>query len=100
MNGFILFNDPQALAESEAAGLENMAVVKDEAVRRKLVPTHPFGCKRPLFSNRYYPTFNLPQVELVTDRVERLTENGVVTSDGKLREVDVVILATGLNGNG
>ena len=70
-------------------------MVRDPEVRAKLVPTHPFGCKRPLFSNRYYPVFNLPQVELVTDSVERITDTGIVTADGTLREVDVVILATG-----
>ncbi len=95
LNGFILFNDPAALSEAEAAGLANIEVVNDPAVRRKLVPTHPFGCKRPLFSNRYYPTFNLPQVELVTERIAHLSERGVVTADGREREVDVVIVATG-----
>jgi cation diffusion facilitator CzcD-associated flavoprotein CzcO len=70
-------------------------MVNDPAVRAKLKPTHPFGCKRPLFSNRYYPVFNLPQVELVTDRVTALTRDGVMTADGKERKVDVVILATG-----
>ena len=95
LNDFILFNDPEALREAEAAGLENLSCVRDPEVRAKLVPTHPFGCKRPLFSNRYYPVFNLPHVELVTDSVARITDTGVITADGTLREVDVVILATG-----
>ena len=95
LNQFILFNDAEVQAESTAAGLENIEVVKDEALRAKLVPTHPFGCKRPLFSNLYYPVFNLPQVELVTDNIERLSENAVVTDDGREREVDAVIFATG-----
>ncbi len=67
----------------------------DPELRQKLRPNHPFGCKRPLFSNRYYPVFNLPQVELVTDPIERITETGVMTRDGVLREVDVVVIATG-----
>lgn len=95
LNNFILFNDPELQRENEAAGLANIDVVEDPVVRAKLRPTHPFGCKRPLFSNRYYPTFNLPHVELVTDRIERLSESGVVTADGRTREVDVVIVATG-----
>jgi cation diffusion facilitator CzcD-associated flavoprotein CzcO len=57
-------------------------LTKDPELRKKLVPNHPFGCKRPLFSNLYYPIFNLPQVELVTDKIERLSKNGVVTADG------------------
>ncbi|MEQ8662814.1 MAG: NAD(P)/FAD-dependent oxidoreductase, partial [Gammaproteobacteria bacterium] len=95
LNNFILFNDPELQAQNEAAGLANIDVVKDPAVRAKLRPTHPFGCKRPLFSNRYYPTFNLPHVELVTERIERLSEHGVVTADGRERAVDCAIIATG-----
>ena len=34
---------------------------------RKLRPTHPYGCKRPLISNVYYPAFNQPNLELVTE---------------------------------
>ncbi|MCB1746881.1 MAG: NAD(P)/FAD-dependent oxidoreductase [Gammaproteobacteria bacterium] len=95
LNKFILFNDPELQAENTRLALENIEVVKDPAVRQALVPTHPFGCKRPLFSNLYYPTFNLPQVELVTDRIERLGAHGVVTADGRERAVDCVIVATG-----
>ncbi len=95
LNEFILFSDPAKQKEYTQLALDNMAVVKDPALRQKLVPNHPFGCKRPLFSNLYYPVFNLPQVELVTEKVERLSSKGVVTADGVEREVDTVILATG-----
>lgn len=95
LNDFILFDRPDALREYEAATIAHMAVVNDPAVRARLVPTHPFGCKRPLFSNLYYPTFNLPQVELVTEKVTALTGGAVVTADGREREVDAVIMATG-----
>ncbi len=95
LNEFILFSDPAKQHEYTQFALDNIAVVRDPELRRKLTPTHPFGCKRPLFSNVYYPVYNLPQVELVTDKVERLTRTGVVTADGVEREVDTVILATG-----
>ena len=95
LNEFILFSDPAKQNEYTQLARDNIAVVEDPALRQKLMPTHPFGCKRPLFSNLYYPVFNLPQVELVTDKVERLSKKGVVTADGVEREVDTVILATG-----
>ena len=95
LNEFILFSDPIKQREYTQFALDNIAVVKDPQLRSKLTPTHPFGCKRPLFSNLYYPVFNLPQVELVTDQVERLSKKGVVSADGVEREVDTVILATG-----
>ena len=80
---------------AEAAGLQNISVVEDPDVRRKLTPDMPFGCKRPLASNVYYPTFNLPHVELVTEPITEITEDSVVTADGRARPVDTIILATG-----
>ena len=71
--------------------------VEDPETRRKLEPKHPFGCKRPLLSNNFYPTFNRPNVELVTDSIERIDPKGIVTTDGRLREADTLILATGFD---
>ena len=81
--------------DMEAACLAAMAVVKDPALRARLLPDHPWGCKRPLFSNDYYPAFNRPNLELVTDGIERITPTGIVTSDGRERRLDTLILATG-----
>jgi cation diffusion facilitator CzcD-associated flavoprotein CzcO len=89
------FSDPVAVAELERSVLGALEVVADPEVRRKLRPQHPYGCKRPLLSNDYYPAFNRPNLELVTEPIERITEDSVVTADGKLRRVDTLILATG-----
>ena len=97
MDAGMTFSDPGPLAEREAVGLDAIAVVEDPAVRAALVPDHPFGCKRPLFSNNYYPTFNRPDVELVTDPIDRIVPEGVVTADGTLREADTIVLATGFS---
>lgn len=69
--------------------------VEDPETRRKLTPDTPWGCLRPLFSNDYYPTFNRPNVELVTEGIERITPRGIVTADGVERELDVLVFATG-----
>jgi cation diffusion facilitator CzcD-associated flavoprotein CzcO len=89
------FQDPEANAMSEAAGLAALEQVKDPALRAKLTPDHPFGCKRPLISNEYYATFNGPGLELVTDPIERITANSIVSADGRERLIDTLILATG-----
>ena len=89
------FSDPAALAETEAAGLAAIDEVKDPELRRKLRPQHPFGCKRPLISNDYYAAFNRPNLELVTDAIERITPDSIVTVDGQRRRVDTLIIATG-----
>ena len=95
INKGITFSDKAQLAEREAMGLAAIDVVRNPEVRNKLRPTHPYGCKRPLASNVYYAAFNEPHVELVTQPIERVTEQAVATIDGIGRSVDTIILATG-----
>jgi cation diffusion facilitator CzcD-associated flavoprotein CzcO len=95
LEGFITFSDKSALRQAEEAGLVNLSVVEDPDLRARLTPTVPFGCNRPLISNEYYPTFNRPNVELVTDAIAKVTKDSIVTVDGTERRVDVIISATG-----
>lgn len=75
--------------------LENQ--VSDPQVRRKLLPDYSFGCKRPTFSSDYFPTFNRSNVELVTDAIDHIESDAIVTTDGARREIDTLVLATGFN---
>ena len=92
---FITFQDEARLEMARQACLRAMEVVEDPEVRAKLTPDTPYACHRPLMSNYYYPTFNQPNVELVTDAITRITPAGVVTADGTEREVDTIVCATG-----
>jgi cation diffusion facilitator CzcD-associated flavoprotein CzcO len=69
--------------------------VDDPETQEKLIPHYSFFCKRPSFSNSFYETFNRANVELVTEPVERIGANAVVTRDGTAREIDALICATG-----
>ena len=69
--------------------------VADPALRAKLTPDFPIGCKRLLFSNDWFRTLTLPNVELVTDAITQITESGIVTADGRHRPVDAIIYGTG-----
>ena len=91
------FADPEALARMESAGLAAIEIVEDPEVRSQLRPQHPFGCKRPLLSNDYYAAFNRPNLELVTQAIERVTADAIVTGDGEARKVDTLIIATGFS---
>jgi cation diffusion facilitator CzcD-associated flavoprotein CzcO len=71
------------------------ASVRDPELREKLTPDYDFGCKRPSVSNRYLAAFNRPNVSLITDRIERITQAGVLAADGSERPVDALVLATG-----
>jgi cation diffusion facilitator CzcD-associated flavoprotein CzcO len=69
--------------------------VTDPELRAKLTPDYPAGCKRPLMSREWYPTFALPNVTLETTAIAELTERGVRTVDGVEHRVDTVIYGTG-----
>jgi cation diffusion facilitator CzcD-associated flavoprotein CzcO len=74
--------------------------VSDPELRRKLTPNFVLGCKRVLLSSDYYPAFSRPNVELVTEPVVELTEDTVVTKDGRAFPVDAVVFGTGFRPNG
>jgi cation diffusion facilitator CzcD-associated flavoprotein CzcO len=68
-------------------------------VRRKVWPDYTFGCKRVLFSSFFLPALKRENVELVTEPIARMSEAGVVTSDGSEHAVDCVIYGTGFRTN-
>ena len=69
--------------------------VADPEMRRKLTPDYPIGCKRVLFADDYYPALQLPNVTLDTAAIERITPQGIRTSDAVDHPLDVLIFATG-----
>lgn len=71
--------------------------IRDRELRRKLTPNYSFGCKRPTFSNDYYPTFTKDHIHLETEHISHVDENGIVTTDGRRTDIDVLVLATGFN---
>ncbi len=71
--------------------------VPDPNLRARLEPTFRFGCKRILISDTYYPALTQPNVELVTEPISAVTERGIVTADGRERELDTIILSTGFH---
>ena len=72
-----------------------MRKVADPELRAKLLPDYPLGCKRPLMSREWFPTFALPHVQLVTSPIIRFTEHGLLTADATEHRVDTVIYGTG-----
>ena len=73
--------------------------VHDPVVAEKLAPKdHMFGSKRLPCESGYYEVYNQDNVLLVDVReapIERITSQGIRTSDGKEYELDVIIFATG-----
>ncbi len=71
--------------------------VPDAGLRQKLLPGYGLGCKRPGFTNTYLRALGRPNVELVTDPIEHVTKTGIRTRNGRERDVDAIVLATGFH---
>lgn len=74
--------------------------VRDPALREKLRPPYPLGCKRIIYSNDYYRALDRPTSEVVTERIVRVVPEGVVTTDGtaeRTHALDVLVCATGFD---
>lgn len=81
------------MAERCEANLERS--VADPELRAKLRPDYKVGCRRLVMSDRFYPAIQKPNAELVSEGIERIEPGGVRTDDGRLHELDVLVLATG-----
>jgi cation diffusion facilitator CzcD-associated flavoprotein CzcO len=92
--GFVV--NPRLMKLLERLAKRHLAEsVPDPGLRAKLTPTYTMGCKRILLSNDWYQTLQRPNVELVTDGIERITRHGIRTRDGVEREVDAIVCGTG-----
>jgi cation diffusion facilitator CzcD-associated flavoprotein CzcO len=75
----------------------NLRTVKDPLLRAKLTPDYEPMCKRLVVSANFYKAVQQPNVDVVVRSIDHVTPEGIVTSDGKLHPLDVLVLATGFN---
>ena len=71
--------------------------VKDPELRAQLTPHYTFGCKRVVMNGTFYDAIQQPNAHLITDGIQSIEVNGVITKDGKLHELDVLVCATGFD---
>jgi 4-hydroxyacetophenone monooxygenase len=69
----------------------------DEEMLRDCLPDYPPYGKRPLIDNGWYKTILRDDVSLITEAVDHVDGNNLVTTSGMRVEADVVALATGFN---
>ena len=86
----------EELARIEAQCRANLEEnVHDPELRERLRPDYRPACKRLILSPGFYEAIQHPAAELVTSGIERIESGGVRTADGRLHELDVLVLATG-----
>src|SRR5690606_25064212 len=62
----------------------------------KLTPTYPPGAKRMLRDNGVWTSaLKQPHVHLVTEHIDRIESDAIVTRDGARHEADIIVFATG-----
>lgn len=74
--------------------------VPDAALREKLTPNYPIGCRRILITDDYFPTLMRDDVELETRAIARIDTAGIALSDGAHIDLDVLVFATGFETTG
>ncbi len=96
--GFAMTQRPGLLRAVELVGRWNIRRnVRDKELRRRLTPSYRAGCKRILYAGNYYQAVANPKTTLITDRITRITPDGIVTGDGVEHPVDVIVYATGFH---
>ncbi|HVI97612.1 MAG TPA: NAD(P)/FAD-dependent oxidoreductase [Sphingomonas sp.] len=87
--------------EMEALARDHLkAQVPDPALRAKLEPDFPIGCKRTLLSDDYYPALTRRRTDLETRAIAAIEPDGARLTDGELIPLDVLIWATGFASHG
>ena len=71
------------------------STVGDDALRARLTPDHPLGCKRLVFATDYLQSLSAPNVDVIASPASALKAGSLVTADGTELDVDVVVCATG-----
>ena len=96
--GLVAFVDQRFRHIYETIGrLQLRRQVADGELRARLTPDYMVGCKRAILTDAYLPSLTRANVDLITDRIERITEYGVVTADGVEHQVDTIIWGTGFD---
>ncbi|MFW6090729.1 MAG: flavin-containing monooxygenase [Actinomycetota bacterium] len=71
--------------------------VSDPALRDTLRPDYVMGCKRVLLSNDYWASLTRSNVDVVTEKIQRVEPTGILGVDGVHHDVDTIIFATGFH---
>ena len=94
-NAIVDASSPQMKLIEDTCRANLESSVRDPVLREKLRPSYRAACKRLIMSPDFYQAIQKPNAELVTEGIECVVPGGVRRRDGRLVELDVLVLATG-----
>ena len=90
--------DSEEMRQIEDAVRDHLeASVRDPGLRDKLRPNYKAACKRLVYATDFYEAVQRDNVEVIAEGISEVETAGIRTSDGALREFDVIVLATGFH---
>jgi cation diffusion facilitator CzcD-associated flavoprotein CzcO len=87
---------PRRLVQAECRWNLRLSV-RDPELRAKLTPKDQPMCKRQVMAGHFYRSVQQPGVEVITDPIDHIEPRGIVTADGTLHELDLLVYATGFD---
>ncbi len=88
--------DSPEMKDIEDACLANLEDnVHDPVLLAKLRPNYRAGCKRLIFSGDFYAAIQHPNAYVLTEGIERIEPGGIRLKSGELRDLDILVMATG-----
>ena len=69
--------------------------IKDDTLRRHMLPDYELGCRRVIPTNTYLPALSRDNVDVDISGIECITPQGIRTKDGKDIPLDIIVYATG-----
>lgn len=66
-----------------------------ERYHNLLVPDFELGCKRKIADPEYLESLHRENVELIPEGLQRITEDGIVSTSGREDKYDIIVTATG-----
>ncbi|MGH3722771.1 MAG: flavin-containing monooxygenase [Mycobacterium sp.] len=72
-------------------------LIRDPRLREKLHPEYEPLCRRLVMSVPFFRAVQRPNVSVLTEGINRVIPQGVITTDGKLHELDILVCATGFD---
>ncbi|KAL9108349.1 MAG: hypothetical protein Q9227_006809 [Pyrenula ochraceoflavens] len=94
---FLKDSEKQQSARVEFAKLMKNRLNNDERLAEALTPKWAVGCRRLTPGQNFLETLVKENVEVVTEDIDHVEAEGIVTKDGTLHRVDAIISATGFD---